>query len=381
MSWDIVRLGDVCETSSGGTPKTSNNEFYDKGTIPWLNSGELKQGVIYNAEKFITQTGLIYSSAKIVPEGSVLVAMYGATAGVVGLLSFSSTINQAICAILPNELFCPYFLYRFLQTQKSEMISKTAGGAQPNISQEIIKALLIPLPPINEQCSIAADIEQQLAVVEKAKQAAMGQLAITQALKASYLREIFEGNEWEQVRLGDVCLEDKEVIDGRISSKPYLGLDMIESETGNIDWTTNTNEGISTCYYFDSRHILYGKLRPYLNKVALPTIEGRCSTEIIPLLPKAGVYREYVAFLLRRKETMDYIMPENTGSRMPRADMKYLFNMKVPRPPIDEQRRIIAEIKRQFVAVDKVTNAAMEQLDTISVMPAAILRQAFSGQM
>jgi len=184
---------------------------------------------------------------------------------------------------------------------------------------------------------------------------------------------------WDMVRLGDVCSEDKTVTDGKSSSKPYLGLEMIESETGAIDWSNSANEGISICYIFDSRHILYGKLRPYLNKVALPKIEGRCSTEIIPLLPNPDICREYIAFLLRRKETIDYVMPENTGSRMPRADMKHLLDMEIPLPPINEQRRIAAEIERQLAIVERAKQAATEQLATARTLNAAYLREVFAG--
>ena len=152
---------------------------------------------------------------------------------------------------------------------------------------------------------------------------------------------------------------------------------MIEAETGRIDWSTSTFKGISTCYSFDSRHILYGKLRPYLNKVALPMIEGRCSTEIIPLLPKSDVCREYIAYFLRRKETVDYIMPENSGSRMPRADMEHLLNINIPLPPLVEQRRIAAEIERQLAAVDRAKTAAEEQLAFARKLNAAFLREVF----
>ena len=165
------------------------------------------------------------------------------------------------------------------------------------------------------------------------------------------------------VRLGDACIEDKVIVDGKSSRLPYLGLEMIEPETGKIDWSANTVAGISTCFAFDARHILYSKLRPYLNKVALPDGEGRCTTEIIPLLPKEGVCREYIAYLLRGQQTVDYISPENSGTRMPRADMKHLFNMRIPLPPLSEQRRIAAEVQRQLAAVEKAKRAAAAQVE------------------
>jgi type I restriction enzyme S subunit len=185
---------------------------------------------------------------------------------------------------------------------------------------------------------------------------------------------------WEKVRLRDICFEDKFIVDGKSSKMPYLGLEMIEAGTGTIDWNASTVAGVSTCYRFDVRHVLYGKLRPYLNKVALPDIEGRCSTEIMPLLPKENVCREFIAYLLRRQETIDYVIPEKSGSRMPRADMGYLMKMPVLLPSLDEQRRIAEEIERQLAIVDKAKKAAEEQVVTISALPAAILRQAFSDK-
>lgn len=178
------------------------------------------------------------------------------------------------------------------------------------------------------------------------------------------------------VRLGDACIEDKVIVDGKTSKLPYLGLEMIESQTGKIDWLANTVAGISTCFAFNPRHILYSKLRPYLNKVALPDIEGRCTTEIIPLLPKEGVCREYIAYLLRGQQTVDYVTPENSGTRMPRADMKHLFNMRIPLPPLSEQRRIAAEIERQLAAVEKARRAAAEQMDAAQGLNRVYLNEA-----
>jgi len=167
---------------------------------------------------------------------------------------------------------------------------------------------------------------------------------------------------WGWKRLGDICIEDKVIIDGRNSTLPFIGMEMIKSGTGEIDLEAQTMPGVSTCYYFDERHILYGKLRPYLNKVALPNFSGRCSTELVPLFPINGNCRGFLAYLLRRNETIEYIMKEKTGSRMPRANMKYLLSMKIPIPPIEEQERIVKIIENKLTAVDKVGIINTEQL-------------------
>jgi restriction endonuclease S subunit len=165
-----VKLGDVCETTSGGTPLKSKSEYYEGGTIPWLRSGEVAQGFIKESELFITEKGLKNSSAKLLPIDTVLVAMYGATAGQVGLLKFESSTNQAVCGVLPNDKFIPKFLFQALKDQKETMISFAGGGAQPNISQGVIRNLEIPLPPLEIQKQIVEKIEFERSGIEKAKE-------------------------------------------------------------------------------------------------------------------------------------------------------------------------------------------------------------------
>lgn len=169
-SWKKVKLGDVCDTTSGGTPLKSKTEYYKNGDIPWLRSGEVAQGFITKSELFITKNGLKNSSAKLFPTNTVLVAMYGATAGQVGLLKFESSTNQAICGVLPNEKFIPEFLYQILKDKKDLMVRLSGGGAQPNISQTIIKNLEIPLPPIEVQKKIVVKVEEEQKLIEANKQ-------------------------------------------------------------------------------------------------------------------------------------------------------------------------------------------------------------------
>jgi type I restriction enzyme M protein len=157
--FEIIKIGDVFKTSSGGTPLKNKTEYYVNGNVPWLRSGEVAQGYITSSELFITDEGLKNSSAKIFPINTVLVAMYGATAGQVGILKFEASTNQAVCGILPNEKVIPEYLYLILKSQKEYMISLSGGGAQPNISQKIIRELQIPLPPISIQKEIVAEIE------------------------------------------------------------------------------------------------------------------------------------------------------------------------------------------------------------------------------
>ena len=166
--------------------------------------------------------------------------------------------------------------------------------------------------------------------------------------------------------LGELCEMDREVIrsnDVVALKLPFVGVENVRSGSGLIDFQTDSRTGASksTTFRFDKRHVLYAKLRPYLNKVATPDLVGRCSTELVPLLPRDGVNRFYLAYLLRRQATIDFVMSSITGSRMPRTDMKALLSMRVPLPPIREQR-LIVKILNKATKIEQLQARAQQRL-------------------
>lgn len=198
----IVKLGEVCETTSGGTPLKNVADYYDGGNIPWLRSGEVCQKDITKAKAFITTKGVEHSSAKWLPSDTVLVAMYGATAGQVGILRFPSTTNQAICGILPSKRFVPEFLYYAILAKKEFLISQAVGGAQPNISQQKIKALLLPLPSLWDQHQIVEELEWKLSRLEKVERLAREGLTVCEQARRAILTEAFRQADGADVRQG-----------------------------------------------------------------------------------------------------------------------------------------------------------------------------------
>ena len=211
--WKTVKLGDVCNTSSGGTPLKSNKSFYENGTVPWLLSGEVCQKEIVNCKKYITYAGLKNSSAKLFPPNTLLIAMYGATAGQVGILRFESSTNQAVCGILPSTNCSPDFLYYVFSYKKSELVATATGNAQPNISQIKIKETLIHLPPLEEQQQIVAILDEAFTALEQAKANVARNKANARAVFESVLNTIFnpttqdDQQGWKTVKLGDIALK------------------------------------------------------------------------------------------------------------------------------------------------------------------------------
>ena len=164
--WVWTTLGNIGVWQSGGTPSRSNKSYYG-GNIPWLKTGDLNDGVITSIPESITEEAVANSSAKINPEGSVLIAMYGATIGKLGILTFPATTNQACCACIEYFAITQYYLFYFLLSQRDMFISKGGGGAQPNISKEIIVNTAIPLPPFAEQERIVTEIESWFALINE----------------------------------------------------------------------------------------------------------------------------------------------------------------------------------------------------------------------
>ena len=149
-SWEWVRLGNIGDWGSGATPNRTTPEYYN-GNIPWLKTGDLNDNYITDIPETITELALAKTSVRLNPIGSVLIAMYGATIGKLGILKIPATTNQACCACVPFTDIYNEFLFYFLMSQKVAFVKRGEGGAQPNISKEKIVSTLMPLPPVAEQ--------------------------------------------------------------------------------------------------------------------------------------------------------------------------------------------------------------------------------------
>ena len=144
--WGVEKIEDIAQTGSGGTPKSTNSSYYTDGEVPWINSGELSQTVITSTSNFITEEGLKNSNAKLFPSGTILVAMYGATAGKVSFLAFEASTNQAICAIMLSDVRMRYYLKNVIEDLYQYLVNLSTGSARDNLSQDMIKNIKVVIP-------------------------------------------------------------------------------------------------------------------------------------------------------------------------------------------------------------------------------------------
>ncbi len=170
--WKEIRLGDLCyKVCSGGTPKSTCSTYYEGGNIPWLNTKEINYNRIYTTESHITEEGLNNSSAKWIDANSVIVAMYGATAGRVAIAKVPMTTNQACCNLMIDSSKADYnYIYYYLSNSYKHLLSMANGAAQQNLNAQVIKDFVVSLPEIQEQqqiSSILSSLDDKIAVNKK----------------------------------------------------------------------------------------------------------------------------------------------------------------------------------------------------------------------
>ena len=189
-AWEVKKIIDIANTTSGGTPSRAKKEYYENGIYPWVKTGELYNKYISKTEEYITEDALKKSSAKLVPEGAVIIAMYGATIGKLSIAKRSVTTNQACCSIICNNNICyNEYLYYRLNFEKENIINLGAGGAQPNISQDIIKNYKLAIPTRGEQQRIVlilSELDKKIDEYENKKQK-------LEALKNGLMQQLLSG--------------------------------------------------------------------------------------------------------------------------------------------------------------------------------------------
>ena len=237
--WEVKRLGDVVETSSGGTPSRARPDFF-QGTIKWFTTTELLDNKLYDSLEHISHEALKNSSAKIFPPKTLLMAMYGATIGRLGILQNHASTNQACCAIFCGDTLFSDYAYYYLYHLRPNIIERGCGAGQPNISQEIVRSLPVVLPPLAEQRRIAkalSDVDELISalgkLIEKKRNIKTGAMQELLGMRNEEggMRNVprrrlagFSG-EWVEKRLGDCGTAIRGV-----SYKPYQAF--YESGTG-----------------------------------------------------------------------------------------------------------------------------------------------------
>ena len=393
--WVWCYLNDIGRWQSGATPNRGVKAYFG-GTIPWLKTGDLNDDYVKEIPERITVRALNETSVKLNPEGSVLIAMYGATIGKVGILTFPATTNQACCACSELNGVDNRFLFYFLISHKDEFIRQAGGGAQPNISKEIIINTPIPVPPIEEQRRIVHEIEKWLSILKDIDESRVSIQTSVDTCKARVLDLATHGKlvpqdpsdepaiellkrinpdfvpsdnlhyedgvskGWLRCRICDAFEINPKVLGNNDDECAFIPMALVPGGYSNelkIEikrWETIKN-GFSR---FSDGDIGVAKISPCLeNRKSvvfrdLPSGRGAGTTELIIFRPIL-VTSEYGLLFFKSQEFIANCKGTYSGVvGQQRVDMSAIRGMYINIPPIPEQRKIVRTVELMFNYLD-----------------------------
>ncbi|MBX0332993.1 restriction endonuclease subunit S [Pontibacter sp. HSC-14F20] len=389
MRWEVLELGKLADTSSGGTPSRSNNKFWC-GNIPWVKSGQLQDCYINDCEEYITELGLANSSAKTFPAGTLLLALYGATAGKLGILNFPATTNQAICGIFPkNGVLHTKYLYYFLLSTRNQIIKDSIGGAQPNISQAYVRNIKIPLPPLEEQKRIAQVLDKADRLRQKDRQL----LAHYDHLLQSVFLDMFGDpvrNEkgWERGTIREIITEAKygtskpAELEGEY---PYLRMNNL-TYSGSMDFTNlkyiNLEAQERDKYLVKKGDLLFNRTNS--KELVGKTAVYRSDTEmaiagyLIRVRTNNRANTDYISGYLNSihgKDTLKGMCKSIVG--MANINAQELQDIKILIPPKALQDKYAGIVEK----VEEMKLTVTRSIDKSETLFQSLLQKAFKGEL
>jgi len=401
--WVWKKLGEVCETTSGGTPNRKDPSFYG-GNIPWVKSGELDKGLITDTEEKITEAAIKNSSAKVFPKGTLLIALYGATIGKLAFLGIDAATNQAICGIFENKKIDSKYLYQFLFFSKAGLVKQGIGGAQPNISQGILKNLDIPLPPLPVQHAIVTKIEEIFSELDHGVEQLKTARQQLKVYRQAVLKWAFEG------RLTNEGVKDGELVEGWKWVK--LGSFAVKITDGEHITPRRTQEGV---YLLSARNIQNGFLDisnvDYIPEDEYLRIIKRCNPEegdiliscsgsigrvcrvpsnvrftlvrsvALIKLPRSIADSKFFEYQFQSPILQKQIEKGKKATAQANLFLGPINNLEVLIPPIEEQHLIVSEIERRLSVCDKLEETIEGSLKAAEVLRAGVLKRAFEGRL
>lgn len=425
----MPRLGDIFQTTSGGTPSRRVPNYYC-GNIPWVKSGELKSNIILDTEEKISEEGIKNSSAKIFPKGTLLIALYGANIGKLAKLGIDAATNQAVCGIFENKEHELQYVYYYLFSKRRKLIEAGIGGAQPNISQTILKNLEVPLPPKPTQLAIVSKIEELFSEIENGIKSLFAAQQQLKTYRQSVLKWAFEGKLSLNYDLND---EMKTMMKADNNHSPSVnpknhssdkgklpegwewkrieevatvgtGATPLKSKSayygGNIPWVTSgalNNEYVREATDFvTEKAVKETNLTVYPKHTLLVAMygEGKTRGKCSELLIEACTNQAIAAIFFDEKEIsikpyLKYFLLKNytdvrkksSGGVQPNLNLGIIKKLQFPLAPIDEQQKIIQEIETRFSVADKMEESIKQSLQLAEALRQSILKKAFEGKL
>ena len=372
-----VKLGDIFEIGSGGTPSKSHPEYYG-GDIPWVKTGDLKSEYLYEVEDFITEEGLKNSSAKLYEPDTVLIAMYGATIGATSILKMDACTNQACAAFKKNDKVIPEYLYYFLKSQKVKFVKDGVGGAQPNISAGYLKKVEMELPSLDEQRAIVEVLDKTTNIMVMRNQEIA---SLDNLIKARFVEMFGDCN--NMISMNEIC---SIITDGTHQPPKFqeTGIPFIfVSNLANNTVTYNAEKFISKETYNE----LYKRTPIEPGDLLLSTV-GSYGHPAVVVEDTKFLFQRHIAYLKPKKEIINsfylhsallssdcqrQIEEKVKGIAQKTLNLSEIRKIMIPVPNIEAQNVFVDFIYQ----VDKSKVAVQKALDETQLLFDSLMQEYF----
>ena len=352
--WPLVQLKDCCSAIlSGGTPSTAREDYW-RGNIPWITSADIIDIKTALPRKYISQEAVQESATNLIKKGNLIVVTRVGL-GKIFKNDFDVCISQDSQGLIIKEGIDVSYLVWVLRDKVQEFKRTSQGSTIQGVTKKQLSEIQIPLPPLEVQREIVAEIESYQRVMDGAR-----------AVVDNWRPQIAVNPEWSVVALGEVCTLGGRVTKDVDLTLPYFGADSIESNSGNlIKVETAESQGVhGPVYEFSGERLLYSKIRPYLNKLAVVDLTGYCSSDMYPLLPdQSKVNITYLATYMLSEEFNRGIRHYYERANIPKINRSQLFDVAIPVPPLETQHSIVSEIEAEqaLVSANRELVERMEQ--------------------
>lgn len=389
-NWKIYKLKELYDIKRGGSPRPIEKFLTtDPDGINWIKIGDAKidSKYIEETKEKITVEGA--AKSRFVEEGDFILSN-SMSFGRPYIMKTRGCIHDGWLVLKEKQegLIYKDFMYYILSSENvySQFKNAAAGGVVSNLNIQRVENVIVPIPPtLAEQQEIVQVLDTMSDIIRLRKECR----SHAQDLIPALFQEMFDNPQTNKKNWQICCLKDLAKIDRQNISPEelktkqytYIGLEHIEKETGRILVDPNSQQDIdlkSNKFFFTNNHVLYGKLRPYLNKVALPDFDGVCSTDIFPLLPLEGISNKYfLKVLMNTSYFVNMANSQSSGSNLPRIGTTALENIKVFKPDYTLQEQFAQKV----IEIESYIKEQQEELENAKQMFQSLLHHAFTGEL
>lgn len=405
ISWQQIKMSRIFHSiGSGTTPSSGDNTFYVDEGWNWLQSGDFKDNFVYDTSKKISEVAINKYGLKLYPENAIVIAMYGASIGKVGFLKIKTTVNQACCVLYDSPIMNMHYAFYSLISEKNNLIRKSKGGTQPNISQELIKGHYLAVPPLAEQEKIVsylesktskidayvADKEKEIQLLQELKQKTIAE-AVTKGLNPnvkmkdsgiSWLGMIPE--HWETKRIASLFtgkVKANTDFEYHHAFKFYYGTLVPKEETGDIEEYRDTYVKYSVLQKDDI--MINGLNLNYdfiSQRVAIAPSDGIITSAYVVARPRKGTNAQYYNYLFKTMDNMKLFHGMGTGIRLT-LSFDELKKQLVVVPPQEEQRAIVAYIEEKCQKIDTLITELQAEINYLKEYKQRLIADVVTGQV